>query len=121
MSIVIKGMKMPKNCLNCDFSDTDGDCSCRSKEPYECEFAMKERPDWCPIIAELPEKHGRLIDGDALRSSFRESIDECHKWAEECDRDTLMYARISQSMGTFVEASLRTKAQPTILEAEGEE
>jgi hypothetical protein len=24
------------------------------------------RPDWCPLV-EIPEPHGRLIDGDALQ------------------------------------------------------
>lgn len=68
----------------------------------------------------LPKGHGRLIDADALRTSFRESIEECRKWANEVDTDTMMYARISQSVGTFVEASLRTQAQPTIIEADEE-
>ena len=68
----------------------------------------------------LPKHHGRLIDGDALRRSFQESVECCHKWAKEASDtdDDYMYARISQSLGTFVEASLRTKAQPTIIEAD---
>lgn len=62
MSVVIKGKKMPENCLKCDFTDHFGNCWCRDKEPYKCDFTMEERPDWCPIIAELPEKHGPLVD-----------------------------------------------------------
>ena len=70
-------------------------------------------------VAEAHEvpPHGRLIDADALRSSIKESIDECHKWADEVDKDTMMYARISQSIGTFVECSLRAKAAATIIPA----
>ena len=26
---------------------------------------MDFRPEWCPIIAVLPEHHGRLVDADA--------------------------------------------------------
>ena len=72
--------------------------------------------DQCPIVPVPP--HGDLIDRDALRASIRESIEECHKWADEVDKDTMMYARISQSIGTFVECSLRAKAAPTVIEAE---
>ena len=61
--------------------------------------------------------HGDLIDRDALRESFRESIKECHKWADEVEGGE-MYARVSQSLGTFVECSLRVKAAPTIIPAE---
>ena len=55
----------------------------------------------------------RLIDADALRTSIRESIEECHKWANEI-HDGEMYARVSQSIGTFVECSLRIKNAPTV-------
>ena len=68
----------------------------------------------------LPKSHGRLIDADALRKSFQESIDECHKWAENVDTGE-MYARVSQALGTFVECSLRTKNAPTIIAADKED
>ena len=55
----------------------------------------------------------RLIDADALRTSIRESIEECRKWADEI-HDGEMYARVSQSIGTFVECSLRIKNAPTV-------
>lgn len=36
-------------------------------EGKRCDFIkMKERPNWCPIIAALPENHGRLVDVDQL-------------------------------------------------------
>ena len=73
MSVLIKGMKMPKNCAECRFcvnGFTDVapmyECACESYEnvsvlvdDYGKPFDF--RPDWCPLI-ELPEKHGRLID-----------------------------------------------------------
>ena len=34
-------------------------------EGYKESIDFSRRPDWCPLV-ELPEKHGRLIDGDEL-------------------------------------------------------
>ena len=58
--------------------------------------------------------HGDLIDREPLGASIKESIDECHKWADEVTEGE-MYARVSQALGTFVECSLRVKAAPTII------
>ena len=118
MSVIIKGMKMPERCLECPFLNADYIfCGVQKREIFV------KRADECPLI-ELPS-HGRLIDADALADSFRESVKECHKWADEISSldgtEADMYARVSQSLGTFVEAVLRTKAAPTILEAEVEE
>ena len=53
MSVLVKGMEMPKNCGICGFKDG-------------CEFSMPltERPFDCPLVPVPP--HGRLIDADAL-------------------------------------------------------
>ncbi len=58
----------------------------------------------------------RYIDADALRESYRESIEECHKWADEMREsgNEEMVIRAEQSLGTFVECSLRAKNAPTI-------
>ncbi len=113
--ILIKGMEMPKNCGECLFKHLSP-----TGESIVCELDLstvpwESRPFDCPLI-EVP-KHGRLIDADALRQSIKESIDECHKWADEVEGGE-MYARVSQSLGTFVECSLRVKAAPTIIGAE---
>lgn len=110
MSILIKGMKMP-NCYNCTLESI---CSRWAK--HDVEWQKQNRDEDCPLI-ELPVQHGRLIDADALQQSIKESIDECHKWADEVE-GWEMYARVSQSLGTFVECSLRIKAAPTIIEEE---
>lgn len=64
--------------------------------------------------------HGDLIDRAALRESFRESIEECHKWADEMREagNEEMVIRAEQSLGTFVECSLRAKSAPTVIPAE---
>ena len=117
MSVLIRGMGIPKTC---------GDCPCYEIEEGFCKVTYDDvsclqisKQGNCPLV-ELPAEHGRLIDADALQQSIKESIDECHKWADEVE-GWEMYARVSQSLGTFVECSLRIKAAPTIIEAEVEE
>lgn len=61
MSVLIKSMEMPNNCINC-----------AARHGAECWLAdcsyipnyHKERPKWCPL-GTLPP-HGRLGDLDAL-------------------------------------------------------
>lgn len=123
MSILIKDMEMPTCCracwlkMNCD--DCEGwECVCvplNQQIGYLDDLLADKRRDDCPLVPVPP--HGRLIDADALRQSIKESIDECHKWADEVESGE-MYARVSQSLGTFVECSLRVKAAPTIIPAE---
>ena len=54
MSILIRGMEMPKNCDVCFMRDA-------------CEYSMPlgKRLTDCPLV-EVPTPHGRLIDADAL-------------------------------------------------------
>lgn len=67
MSVLIKGMKMPKSCLLCPFGDEFGKCCVNA----ELEDA-NELTHSCPLV-ELPD-HGRLIDADALINKWRESL-----------------------------------------------
>ena len=66
MSVLIKGMEIPKNCLWCKFSE------CEIANEYWCmllnryiEFDNKHRDEDCPLV-DIPVPHGRLIDADAL-------------------------------------------------------
>lgn len=61
MSILIKGMEMPKNCTECRFS-VDG--WCYVLRPESEEERKRITTNYCPLI-EIPP-HGRLIDADAL-------------------------------------------------------
>ena len=58
MSILIRGMAMPKNCTGCPIC-----CGL----PYQHRDVKGRRPD-CPLI-ELPP-HGRLVDLDELKTAF---------------------------------------------------
>lgn len=113
--IYIPNMEMPK-CKDCFWAfGYKFKCSCSSEQ---ANHDTGTRPDDCPLIP-VPD-HGRLIDADALRASIKESIDECHKWVDEVSEGE-MYARVSQALGTFVECSLRVKAAPTIIPADGKD
>lgn len=66
MSVLVRGMEMPKNCLTCKLRGDGSD----SKYIWDCPFTGFEytreegetgRLDECPI-AEVPTPHGRLID-----------------------------------------------------------
>ena len=109
MSVLIRGMEMPQCCADCKFSDIysyppDYD------DEYRCEleyFSMsyedaQMRHANCPLV-ELPEKHGRLIDADAI--NYEDEI-----WEKKCIPILLVYI-----------AWLIAGEVPTILEAEGTE
>lgn len=114
MSIYIKGLQMPQTCRECPLEQPNDSYNCAiNGKSYS--WGLTHRPHDCPLI-EVPP-HGRLINADALRASFKESIDECHKWANEVEGGE-MYARVSQSLGTFVECALRVKAAPTVIPAD---
>ena len=63
MSVLIKGMEMPRNCRECGLY-IDGACYAKGYRDYRSIMDMS-KPDDCPLI-ELPP-HGRLIDADAIQ------------------------------------------------------
>ena len=58
MSLIVKGLKMPRNCAWCPFRIS----WCRER------IYMETRPNRCPLIELQP--HGDLIDRDALKLDF---------------------------------------------------
>lgn len=78
MSVLVKNMKMPKDCPQCLLSSwspiTDEFLGCfavpgkRYAVLSDKEYAeSSERPDWCPLV-EFPDKHGRLIEEKEIRT-----------------------------------------------------
>ena len=63
MSILIKGVKIPKNCAECPVALSGK--YCRINKTYTTYIKLPIRPDHCPLV-ELPEHHGRLIDVDEM-------------------------------------------------------
>lgn len=66
MSLIIKGMEMPKNCMECDLHFTarglDEECIFSNDTVEDC---TERRLYRCPLV-EIPTPHGRLIDADRL-------------------------------------------------------
>ena len=75
--IVIRGMEMPKTCVQCDLKTYDpekiwNDNGVERIGVWVCKRTREiiwntQRGEECPLVP-LPEKHGRLIDADALES-----------------------------------------------------
>lgn len=100
MSVIVKNMETPENCGGCRFV---GSCGAHGNEEWpDIESIMfndvigidGKRDKDCPLQP-LPEKHGRLIDADAMKAL----------WTG---------AEIAGDIGCLIDA------RPTIIEAEGE-
>lgn len=73
MSVVVR-MEMPKD--ECQIAYRSGGKDYCSIEGKRCEFSepigsATERPNWCPILCELPKEHGRLVDADELSKYWK--------------------------------------------------
>lgn len=65
MSECVVRMEMPMNCFECPFSIIDDTadgawCNALAQQVY------RDRDEDCPIICQLPERHGRLADKDEM-------------------------------------------------------
>lgn len=107
MSECVVRMEMPKEgCHTCDarcVSDLYGYiCGIERKNvmPF---LGKKNRPDWCPILCQLPEGHGRLIDAsyvidvmqDELDNDVPITVDDCFQI--ECKIPTIVPAEAERS------------------------
>ena len=97
MSILIKGMKMPKNCAECEISQAYDIRSTWCPLTFTTQAELK-RQDHCPLI-ELPP-HGRLIDVDALKHWI---LTEMACLDTEEDRE-FVADRLANELPTIIEA-----------------
>ena len=93
--ILIRNMKIPKNCLECpcfqfEWFDDDIDGYCKALKT-KIMNRSKHHPD-CPLV-DIPTPHGRLIDADAIQD---------------------------YNVETFGQRLLIIDTAPTVIEAEGE-
>lgn len=108
MSVIVKGMNMPKNCCLCELKvfDDEGIDYC----PFTNVMCLSiGRQDDCPLVG-LPEKHGSLIDADALISDIKECIEAKYTYYEW-----------EQMQGLELALSCVEEDAPTIFEAEGDQ
>lgn len=105
MSIIIRGMKMPRNCTRCPCSDEEARF-CWAKAEY---IPMLGKPDWCPLV-ELPKKHGRLIDADELWKKMSKYTDNEGAKFPYGDDDSMIHRD---------SACFMIENADTIIEAEG--
>lgn len=111
MSVLIKGMEMPKSCSVCPMLEgdrMDGLCHAASRwlddDEYWTWYAYPEgdiddsKPCNCPLV-EIPP-HGRLIDADKLKEEFPHDED----WDYPVNTNSYVVETIDKS--------------PTIIEAE---
>lgn len=80
-SVLVKGMEIPECCGTCIMRDG---LFCMASDYKRIDYkrisygSMHRREEWCPLVA-LPDKHGRLVDLDALKKDLR--------MGKECDKD----------------------------------
>ena len=124
MSVIIKGMEMPKNCAECrmwciceclnDFEDFESIC-------YAVEDGDLVRDKNCPLV-EIPTPHGRLIDADVFAENIKNvSIRQGYKNTlidEYLSVDDVFDAIIDELTGKTLYGF---ELNPTSIEAEGSE
>lgn len=75
MSILIKGMEMPKNCSGCPLNDDQMACKVTGTRWWSDTMVLmgfdsdKERLHDCPLV-EIPTPHGRLVDLDQMIEDY---------------------------------------------------
>jgi hypothetical protein len=120
MSIIIEGEPMPEACAFCICFRDD---SIDGLHCYQCEATLitygkdddwiwEKRPNWCPLV-ELPEKHGDLIDRDALRKEYQMN-DECSTCVRDVRKCEYDRNYILMDFCSWLDNA------PVVIEAEGE-
>ena len=61
--------EMPKSCDDCDIAIKYQRFGTEIECPFLGWYADRDK---CPIICQLPEGHGRLVDADALNKTMQE-------------------------------------------------
>lgn len=94
MSVIVKGMEMPKHCIDCVLKNAEDDCMAQEWQEWE---TWEEMRKGCPLV-EVPEPHGDLIDRDALVP------DICHDWNGFTVPDDDYSAKCIANAPTVIEA-----------------
>lgn len=93
MSVVVKGMKMPENCIECMSSGLRTAIKCTEWTKISAGCRENERAWSCPLV-DLG-KHGDLIDRDAFKADYGMKDDcadcekEMHGKVKACEYDRI--------------------------------
>lgn len=116
MSVIVRGMEMPKSCSKCGWFDMGGG------DGYRCTLLRKSFDMWnkisvardknCPLI-NIPTPHGRLIDADKFEFEMNDKllIALTEKYGEKEAQSGLHFS--------FRDCICNIQYQPTVIEAEG--
>ena len=117
MSILIRGMTMPKKCLWCPLQYI-GFCQVTKTDVNS---DLGRRADDCPLV-ELPEKHGRLVDADAFAEFIEGTIKRQH-YEDIAIDETLTIADVLTAIIDDLKGNTIVKYESnlTVIEVEGEE
>ena len=116
MSVIIKGMEMPKMCCYCKFREPFLDfayCDLGEMDMDYSDTINRRHPD-CPLV-EIPTPHGRLIDADEFENLLNKELLPIliKKYGEE---EALKGMHFS-----FRDCICNIQSQRTVIEAEGSE
>lgn len=107
MSVLIKGMDMPKSCSKCPWWDVKYGRTICGLWDDTIDIGVDEdtsRPKWCPLV-EVPP-HGDLIDRNFVYSKIRIYADACYATGDNKG------AKIAERIEELI------RDVPTIIEAE---
>lgn len=107
MSILIKGVDIPKNCRQCDFTHGTrfGEILCTFLNEAT---SIKHKLPNCPLV-EVPTPHDRLIDEAQAQKNIEDFI---RGWCQDTKND---FNKYRDFVGVFIGL---IKQAPTIIEAE---
>lgn len=119
MSVLVKGMKMPETCSDCDLCydmylcKATGVSFYRNEDLKDFEMYDMRLPD-CPLV-KVPANHGRLIDADALMERFEEE----ERAADEHGRDfSFSFKSGGENCAEWWAVQRILEEAPTVIEAE---
>ena len=81
MSVVVR-MEMPNGCHDCKLRNMVGNCPIpmfdgQDEEKIWTLAECFQRPPWCPIICQLPEGHGDLVESKEITVNVKIKGKKC--------------------------------------------
>ena len=109
MSVIVKGMEMPRTCNDCGLRDS---FDCWITDSY-IEARFSKRNEDCPLV-EIPTPHGRLGDLDKLKYDIVVGNQKYLGLNAPCLEDVTPIENVDDCIDAIAFA-------PTVIEAEGSE